>query len=569
MRFLVVLAGIIVYLNSFRGVFLFDDEYAISNNPYVRELWPLTRALSAPPQSPVAGRPIVSLSLAVNYALGGLDPWGYHLFNLAVHVAAGLVLLGIVERTLLSPPLKERYGAVARPLAGVVALLWVVHPLQTESVTYVVQRAESMAGFFYLATLYCAIRGFQAARPQPWHVAAVASCALGMATKEVMVTAPLLVLLYDRVFVAGSYREIGSRRAGFYASLAATWLVLGLLMMVGPRSMTAGFGLRYLTPLDYAKTQPEVILHYLRLCIWPRRLCLDYAWPVATGVSKVVVPAVVVAFLVGLAVWRFCRAEPVGYLGAWFFLVLAPTSSIVPIKDRAFEHRMYLPLAAVVALVVAVTYRLLPAAFDRRRWSSGRRRAAMVSVATAAAVLLGQATYRRNAAYFSAEAMWRDVIATRPNNARAQCGLAFALASQDRLQEALDHYGLSLRSDPDDPITHNNIGGALAKLGRYDEAVEHFAAAVRINPRFVIAQVSLGNALRLKGDLEGAVSAHRKAIEMDAAHGDAYYNLGLDLEAEGKVKEAVDAYLEALRRHPTHKGAKAALDAALAKRGAP
>jgi hypothetical protein len=150
---------VIVYLSSFQGVFVFDDIHAIVENPYVRRLWPLGQAMRAPPQSSVSGRPIVSLSLALSYAVSGLRPWGYHAFNLAVHLGAAALLFGLIRRTLLSDCLGGRCAARAAPLAAAITVLWAVHPLQTESVTYVIQRAESLAGFFLLAVLYCLCRG--------------------------------------------------------------------------------------------------------------------------------------------------------------------------------------------------------------------------------------------------------------------------------------------------------------------------------------------------------------------------------------------------------------------------
>ena len=151
-------------------------------------------------------RPVVMLTLSANYSLGGLNTWGYHAFNLGVHLLAALTLFGIVRRTLQSPRLRERFGQAATPLALGVALIWLVHPLQTQAVTYIIQRCESLMGLFFLLTLYCVIRGFQAARPAWWHAAAALCCFLGMGCKQVMAGAPLLVLLYDVVFLSGTVR---------------------------------------------------------------------------------------------------------------------------------------------------------------------------------------------------------------------------------------------------------------------------------------------------------------------------------------------------------------------------
>jgi protein O-mannosyl-transferase len=156
---LVVAAGLLAYHNSFTGPFILDDVLSIPDNPTIRHLWPISQVLSPPALAGVGGRPVVNLSLAINYAFDGTEVWGYHALNLAIHILAGLTLFGIVRRTLLQPMLRGRFGAVADGLAMATAVIWVVHPLQTEAVTYLSQRAESLMGLFYLLTLYCFIRG--------------------------------------------------------------------------------------------------------------------------------------------------------------------------------------------------------------------------------------------------------------------------------------------------------------------------------------------------------------------------------------------------------------------------
>ena len=229
----------------------------------------------SPPICSVSGRPVECLTLALNYALGGLNVWGYHAFNLTVHLVSALVLFGILRRTFEGEKLRDRFGAAAIWLAAAIALIWEVHPLQTESVTYIVQRSELLMGLFLLLTLYCTLRGSQSSRPRAWYLAAVVSCALGMGSKEVMVGAPLIVLLYDRVFLASSFRELWQRRIGLYIGLAATWLILAVLVARTLHPAT-GFGIEGLTSWDYLKTEAGVIVYYLRLCFWPHPLVIDY-----------------------------------------------------------------------------------------------------------------------------------------------------------------------------------------------------------------------------------------------------------------------------------------------------
>ena len=244
----------------------------------------------------VGGRPVVSLTLAINYALGGMNVWGYHAVNLAIHILAAWTLFGVMRRTLLLPALQERFGSAATPLALAAALLWTIHPLQTESVTYVIQRTESLVGLFYLLTLYCVIRGadVRPASDRPGTRApSAASCLLGMATKEVMVTAPLIVLLYDRTFLAGSFREAWRRRCGLYLALAATWGVVA-----------AAVDLNGLLRRHHRLRRAKV--HLVVVSADPARrdrplppawrsgrpdLCFDYGWPPApTAGDEIVFP---------------------------------------------------------------------------------------------------------------------------------------------------------------------------------------------------------------------------------------------------------------------------------------
>jgi len=212
MRAIVIAAGVAAYGQTFTGSFLFDDEPTILCNPTIRH-W--ATALAPPVNATSAGRPVVNLSLAINYALSGNEPWSYHVFNLIIHVLAGLTLFGIL-RQLLSPS-KIANGL---SIAFFSALLWVLHPIQTESVTYIVQRAESLMGLFYLQTLYWHVRSQEATRSRQssktrapfFATISVVCCALGMATKEVMVSAPLMVLLTNRFCFAGSFIEAWRRR---------------------------------------------------------------------------------------------------------------------------------------------------------------------------------------------------------------------------------------------------------------------------------------------------------------------------------------------------------------------
>src|SRR5579859_6195074 len=257
----VVFAGFLAYSNSLSGPFVFDDLNSISENRTIRHLWPPWNAFSPShgTGSTVEGRPILNFTFAVNYALGGTMPRGYHAVNLVIHILAGLTLFGIARRTLLQPVVAKWFETEATPLALAIAVIWMVHPLATAAVTYVVQRAESLMGLFYLLTMYCAIRGAESEKKGPWYALSVTACLLGMATKEVMVYAPLMVLLYDRTFITGSFSQAWKQRRQLYVGLASTWAVLGYLVMTtGSHGGTASFGSGF-TWWQYALIQCRAI----------------------------------------------------------------------------------------------------------------------------------------------------------------------------------------------------------------------------------------------------------------------------------------------------------------------
>ena len=238
-----------------------------------------------------------------------------------------------------------------------------------------------------------------------------------------------MILLYDRVLLSGSLAEIWRRRWGCTSALLAAWAAFALLQLrVAPRPW-AGYAL-HVSWLEYARSQPGVILHYLRLAFWPQPLVLDYGWPPARTVGEILPGAMVVAALLAATGYAFWRWPAWGFLGAWFFLILAPTSSVMPLADLAFEHRMYLPLAAVVTAVVLGGYVLGQSLVDRGVVAARTATAVGGCLVLAASVTLGYVTYQRNKDYQSEIALWQDTVNQRPNNCRAHDSLGNALASR-------------------------------------------------------------------------------------------------------------------------------------------
>lgn len=605
---LIVIAGGAAYHNSYSGVFVLDDDAHIVNNARIKQILPLSETLSG-------RRPIVDLSLAVNYRFGELNTRGYHAFNLAVHLLAGLTLFGIVRRTLLRRPFQDHVKQAAPWLALAIALIWVVHPLQTQSVTYLIQRGESLMGLFYLLTVYCVIRGVDARYRAGWYMGAVVFCALGMGSKAVMVTAPLVVFLFDWTFLSRSFVEALRRRWGLYLGLGATLIVLGIcgvirgVLNLDTRAATVGFSYKGIAPLEYLATQFGVVAHYLKLSLWPDPLCLDYGWAVTRSLREIAAPGLIVVLLLALTIWGLLRRSWLGFAGAWFFLILSPTSSFIPIKDPAFEHRMYLPLAAVVVVIVAGGYAALQAAAARMSWAAGPRRLIAAGAAAVVVALSIYGTIHRNRDYHDDLVMWRDVLSKRPENPRAHLGMgtalfeqgksakakkesaeatqAFvkaeaefatavrlkptyadahynlgnALAENGKLDEAEAAYRRSLQLRGRYPKSFYNLGNTLKKLGRRDEAIEAYQNAVRLNPDYLIAYINLGNTLQLQGRIDESVEAYRKALGINPRYANTHFNLGRALRLQGKLVEALEEFRLAYHYNPNHPSAKQSYDA--------
>ncbi len=543
---ILLLAVLAAYSNSFNGAFVFDDRVTFEDSPNLRSLWPIWRAAWANPNTAPGGRPLVSLSLALNYAISGERAWSYHAFNVMVHCAAAAALLGVLRRAFSLPRLAGSFGAAADALALAIAMIWAVHPLQTESVTYITTRTESMMGLCYLLTLYGAIRALEPGRAAKWNALAMVACACGVLCKENIASAPVFVVLFDRILCFGSWREMWRARGRLYAELMASWLVLGLLFATGSKLRLTQGGAADVTPWRYGLTQFGAIVHYLKLTFWPSPLLVDYfAWPLARSVGAVWPQVLIVVGLVGLTGWALIRCMPVGLLGAWFFLIIAPSSSVFPFStELAAERRMYLPLAAVVTLVVCWAYSITVLAAGR-----GAARVILMGslVCTGA---LGVLTFRQNWVYASEITFWTDQVSKWPSNPRAHNALGRSQEAAGRNDLALACFDRCLELKPDFLLARYNRGCALRDLGRLDAAVSDLRQCVGEEPTRPQFQLALGQALIQTGDGAGARAAFVETLRVSPAFPHASFYLGLIEAQGGRLLEAAACFETELRRAP-------------------
>lgn len=568
----IVAATAAIYFNSGSGPFVFDDQASILHNESIRHLTDLGAVFSPPGEGfTVDGRPILNLSLALNYAISGTGTGSYHLLNVVVHILAALTLFGVVRRTVArneraggTATEETKTGATKATAFGLaVALLWSIHPLQTESVTYVIQRAESLMGLFFLQTIYCFIRAVEAPPGRMafrWFVLSWVACLLGMGTKEVMVSAPLMVFLYDGIFVSPGWRAALLARWKYYLLLALTTGVLvALALRTGSRGGTSGFALA-ITPWTYWQTQFQAVTHYLWLSLWPHPLIFDYGTQWTNGFSEALPYALFVGGLgvaVGVALWR---RHAFGFLGAFFFAILAPTSIVPGNRQTLAEHRMYLPLAAVLVVFVGGAFSLIPLA---------RRRKFLAVFLGLAAVPLAALTIGRNATYRSELTLYRDTVSARPGNASAHTNLGNALRDAQRFDEAIAQYEEALRLRPNYPQAHYDLASVLSASNQVPQAISHYEEALRLKPDYAEAQNNLGIALARSGRDPEALGHLVEAVRLNPANVEAHFNLGLVLIRIGRTAEAMKEFEQTLRLNPAFYRAHEAMGYALQLSGRP
>jgi len=504
----IAVATAVTFWPALRVPFFFDDLGDIVANPDIRQLWPPGWLTAGPPHSnALAGRPVSALSFALVYAIAGQAPVAQHAVNLLLHGLAALLLFDLVRRVLMLPRAGAHDPNRAAGVGGAVALLWALHPLHTEPVAYAVERTELLWAFFYLATLYAAVRALESKASRAWTAVAVGACALGMASKEVMVSAPLAVIAFDWVFLDAEQRR---RRRPLYAGLAATWLVLAALLMGGKQAAVALHADEPVTRWQYLWTQGKVIARYLRLVFWPDPLVIAYDWPQVTSFAEGLPSFLLIAILGLASAWGLYRRHGAGFLGACFFMLLAPSSSVIPLPTEvAAERRMYLPAAAVLTLVVVGIESIAS------RQASATRRV-VLSLALLSAVTLAVVSRHRLRDYQSTLAIWEDTY----------------------------------RKSPSHSTVRNNYARELIRVGRSSEAIPHLRAAIELRGDLPVPHYLLGFALVTAGDFAGAVPELRESLRLDPDSADARFVLGRALEGVQDWEGAVREMSEALRRAP-------------------
>lgn len=548
--------GALVYANSLTAPFAFDDKVSILENADIRRVWSLASLRSEAGESPVVDRPLVTLSFAVNYALGGLNVTGYHVGNIAIHILCALLMFGLVRRI---------HHSIA--FAFCCASLWMLHPLNTEAVDYISQRTELMMAFFYLATVYASVRAHTALHPSRWLAAAFLACALGMACKQSMVTAPVAVVLVDRVFFFTSLREAIRRRWRAYGALALTTLLLPVIQWASPQFHSMGLS-SGVSPWRYLLNQSVMITRYLELTVWPRSLVIDYGYPRVLGLGDVLPQMLFIAALLLLTAAALWKRPAVGFLGAWFFVTLAPASSVVPIATEVgAERRMYLPLAALVVLAASGVVWLT----NRIRSATGVPGARMATVSqgviwAGVAAGLATGTIVRNREYASPLDLAR-LTAERWPTGHIRHVVGNELFQLGRREEAIQWLREAIR---DDTRAHYTLGVALFLGGSLTEARQQLRQFIELEPQLVEAvnaRVLIGRTLLAEGQFEPAAEQLALAGAMQPSNSDVHLGLAEVRFAQRRFADSIGEYRAYLATHDTNDAAWTNLGLALLQTG--
>jgi Flp pilus assembly protein TadD len=529
----------LLYSPALHGPFVFDDAYLPFADPNAAEL---------PLRAWVHVRPVLMASYWLNFRFFGPDPFAYRCFNVVFHVAAAILLFFIFLKILEHARVRKSTGDV---LALFGAATFLFHPVQTEAVTYVASRSENLSVLLFFAAFVVFL--YRRAPAASWPLAVVVLILYGTAlgVKEHTVTLPALLLLTDYYWNPGFSLE-GLRRNWRLWFLMGAGAAGGFVWVFHHLSAaeSAGFNVADFTWQQYFFTQWRAFFVYLRLFLLPLGQTLDYDFPISRSPldQGALLGLLAILLILGAAIrWR--RRYPLASYGLLVCLILlAPTTSVVPIRDPIAERRLYLPMFGLLLVLLDFL----------RRWNVARRK--LVLVLSVVSVGAGIWTYSRNRTWGDATALWEDTVAKSPRKARAHFHLAFAYFSQGRCGEALRHYEkVAELSDPDyrllvdwglaydcahqpdralellhraarmNPTAHvwTQIAMVRARQGGFGEALRSLETAQKLDPTFPLIYVYRGGVRFSTGQLEAAAADYRRALQFDPNSEQARRNLAM------------------------------------------
>ncbi|MDB4443750.1 tetratricopeptide repeat protein [bacterium] len=537
----------LIYSNSLGGPFIFDDGHNILENSYLR----LTNLsfkdiMRAGFDGPSSQRPVANISFALNYYFNSYNVLGYRLVNILIHITTGILLYLFASTTLSI--LSLRTGkAFHKWIPFFTALIWLVHPLQTQSVSYIVQRMNSLAAMFYVLSLLLYGRARLAEEKRTkWvmYAGCIMSGLLSLGSKEIAATLPFFIFLYEWYFFQDLSRAWLKRHLLPIAGILILFVVASFLYLGGNplEKILLDYENRNFTMVQRIITEFRVVVLYISLLMLPHpsRLNLDYDFPISHSLTDpltTLLSFVMIAGLIGLAFYMAKRERLLSFAILWFFGNLVIESSVIDL-DLVFEHRTSLPSTLVILMAVTMAYRYI-----KPKWL-------YFGVLCAVAILLSFWTYERNGVWRDDISIWADCAKKSPNKARPHSNLGVAFLQQGRTEEAVKQFLETLRINPNYIDAHNNLGVIRRRQGRPEEAMKHFSEVLRIDPDYREAHNNLANTLSDLGRPEEAVKHYSEALRIDPNDAIAHYNLGSMLGRQGKIKEAMNHFSAAIKIKP-------------------
>jgi protein O-mannosyl-transferase len=569
LRLLAVLfLSVVIYSNIFHAPFVYDDYHAIVENEAVRNLPESLKIFSS-------NRYLPMLSFAMNYSVGELRTFGYHLVNILLHACNALLVYYLLLVTWKTPFFKVQSDTKNAPMiftAFSVALAFVSHPIQTQAVTYVVQRSTLMATLFYLLSLIMFIQSrlyiesyksksalsvnFKSA---VMYLMALVSALFAMKSKEIAFTLPIIIAIYEFSFFNGERNVQFStskwKRILYVLPMALTMLIIPLSSVdtKGPVEtilqnvdMSSRETINF-SRAEYLLTQFRVIMTYLRLLLIPIQQNFDYTYPVYQSffAPQVFFSFLCLAAILGTAVYLICRSRSdarnlrlFAFGIIWFFVALSVESSIMPIRDVIVEHRLYLPsIGFFIASAFAVSYFI-------------KNSKVKISVIVIIVASLSVGTYARNIIWKSPQTLWEDVLTKSPGNSRAYNNLGVVFKNRGEYDKAIEQFEKSLKADRNYTSVYFNLGDVQFRLGNYENACSYLTAALtgRLDTQLHLDILNkLGRTYSALGQIDKSIQTFQRAIQVMPSAIAPYNNLAVQYIKIGKYDLAIETLDKALK----------------------
>jgi tetratricopeptide (TPR) repeat protein len=555
---LLVLLGLLVYANSLHVPFQFDDDQNIVHNPIIKDLSYFShpeRAQGLMQYSRLRMRYVGFLTLALNYRIHGLRVEGYHAVNIAIHIVNALLLYLFVLLSFRTPGLRGSPLAARAPtIALLSAALFVVHPVQTQAVTYIVQRLASLTALFYLGAMASYARSrLSAGSAARWgfYLLCLSLSVLAMKTKQNAFTLPLAIALYEVLFFRG---EPWKKRAALLAPLLLTMLIIPLTLLRLDKLMeeltgsATGMTQPTASMAGHLLTELRVAVTYLRLLVLPVNQNVDYDYPLSTSMPlpSVLASLIVVLSAIALALWLLRKrgAARLAAFGVLFFFLALSVESVVPWLMPMYEHRLYLPVAGLF-MAASVGVVGLAAALP-----SAAARKALGAACVIALLCFGTLAAARNTVWKSPFSLWGDTVAKSPRKARPNNNLGMAWLEGGDMDRAMRYLKTSVALEPTYAPAYNNIGYIYYNRGELDRAREAFQLTLKYMPKNSNAHYNLGNVYFDRKRLDDAIAQYQRAIALRPDYARARYNLGNAYFDQGKFDRALASYRKVIAITP-------------------